>query len=156
MTQADPAPPVALPLLTAIERAALHQGLADRDLPDLPLLEAALEQGEQILPFLSQLAELLRAKQPGAALTALDAALEPVVALDTNASHLASTLRELTTAWDTLLTRCPGGALPVSVLTDAATMRMVAETAERVSEQAQELALRAADRARLLDQRAQG
>lgn len=50
MTQAEPTSPAVL-LLTAAERDALRQGLADRHLPDLPLLEAALQQGDQLLPF---------------------------------------------------------------------------------------------------------
>lgn len=151
MTQAEPIfPPL---LLTTAERDALRHGLADRHLPELPLLQAALHQGDQLLPFLSQIATLLRAGQAETALTTLDAALAPVVALDANAEALTSSLAQLTTAWATLLTMCPGGAMPVAVLTDPAAVRMVAEAAEVVSEQAQELALRAADRARLLDQR---
>ena len=149
MTTREPTAP--LVLLTAAERAAVRQTLP----ADQPLLAAAVQQADGMTPFLHQLAELLRTGHADAALTQLDAALAPVAALDANADGLTTALRDLTTAWCTLARLCPDGILPVTVLTDPAAMRTVAEAAEIISEQAQEINLRAADRARLLDQRIQ-
>ena len=141
--------PTAPPLLTAAERAALREVMPG----DHPLVDAAIHQGDQLVPFLTQLATLLRAGQAETALAALDAALAPLAALDANADGLVTTLATLSTAWTTFVTICPDGTLPVGVLADAAALRAVAEAAQTVSDQAQEIALRAADRARLLDAR---
>lgn len=150
MTTREPtAPPI---LLTAAERAVLRQTVP----ADQPLLTAAVRQADGMTPFLSQLADLLRAGHAEAALTQLDAALAPVAALNANADGLATALPNLTSAWLTLAHLCPDGALPVTVLTDPGAMRTIAEAAETMSEQAQEIALRAALRARLLDQRMPG
>ncbi|HEX6288228.1 MAG TPA: hypothetical protein VFZ66_03515 [Herpetosiphonaceae bacterium] len=139
-------------LLTSAERAALREAAPG----DHPLLDAAAQQADALPLFLTQLAELLRAGQADLALAQLDAALAPVAALDGNADGLTATLGELMTAWATLMPRCPDGRLPVAVLTDPGALRSLADAAEAVSEHAQELALRLADRARLLDERLPG
>ena len=144
--------PTGLLLLTAAERAVLRQTMP----ADQPLLTAAVQQADGMTPFLHQLADLLRTGQSDAALTQLDAALAPVAALDANADGLGTALRDLTSAWLTLAHLCPDGVLSATVLTDPAALRTVAEAAEAVSEQAQEIGLRAADRARLLAERMRG
>lgn len=97
MTQADPTLPLPM-LLTTAERDALRHGLADRHLPDLPLLQAALQQGDQLLPFLTGIADLLRTQQPETALAQLQMALAPILALDANAEALVTTLAQLSAA----------------------------------------------------------
>ncbi|HEX6290242.1 MAG TPA: hypothetical protein VFZ66_13700 [Herpetosiphonaceae bacterium] len=139
-------------LLTSAERAALRAAMPDHH----PLLAAAAQQADVLPPFLGLIAELLRADQADLALAQLDAALAPVAALDGNAEGLTATLDALTSAWAMLVPRCPDGRLPVAVLTDPGALRALAAAAEAVSEHAQELALRLADRARLLEQRMQG
>ena len=139
-------------LLTAAERAALRDAIPT----DHPVIAAALAQGEQLLPFLTQLADLLRAGQAETALATLDAALAPVAALDANEEGLAATLQQMHTAWSSLRAVCPDGVLLGAVLTDPGALRAVADAAETLGEHAQELALRAADRARLLAERRRG
>lgn len=143
-------------LLTNADRHALAAA-AEQVKPVHPevaqQVSGAVQDAEALLGLLTTLHQALQASQPDIALAQLDAVLAPITALNDNEQRLRKGLDDLGGAWAGLTAIMPVDAIPLTLLTDVAQLHRLVEVAVELSDFANEVGLRASDRARQLERR---